>query len=87
MRIDQRDQRIGAGRLHQRRADVGGSLGLIRRAGEIEMQRVALFLGDHMDAHRLFQRDAVVIDEALGFVAAVGPFGDGGAHPRFADLE
>ena len=31
--------------------------------------------------------DAVVIDEALGLVAAVGPFGDGGAHPRLADLE
>jgi hypothetical protein len=51
------------------------------------MQHVALFLGNHVDAHRLFQRDAVVVDEALGFVAAVGPFGDGRAHPRLADLE
>ena len=34
-----------------------------------------------MDAHRLFQVDAVVVDETLGLVAAVAPFGDGGAHP------
>ena len=31
--------------------------------------------------------DAVVVDETLGLVAAVGPFGDGRAHARFADLE
>ena len=37
------------------------------------MQPVALLLDDDMDAHRLFQLDAVVIDEALGFVAAVAP--------------
>ena len=66
---------------------LAGPLGLVGRAGEIEVQAVAAFLGDHVDAHRLFQRDAVVVDETLGFVAAVGPFGDGGAHPRFADLE
>ena len=51
------------------------------------MQPVAALLGDHVDAHRLFQLDAVVVDEALGFVAAVGPFGDRRAHPRLADLE
>ena len=37
VRIDQRDQAIGAGRLHQRRADVGRPLGLVGGAGEIEM--------------------------------------------------
>ena len=51
------------------------------------MQPVAALLGDHMNAHRLFQLDAVVVDKALGLVAAVGPFGDRGAHARLADLE
>ena len=40
-----------------------------------------------MDAHRLAEIDAVVVDEALGLVAAVRPFGDRGAHLGFAELE
>ncbi len=51
------------------------------------MQAIAAFLRDDVNAHRLFQFDAVVVDEALGLIVAIGPFGDGGTHARFADLE
>jgi hypothetical protein len=51
------------------------------------MQVVAVFLGDDVNAHRFFQFDAVVVDEAFRFVASVGPFGDRRAHPRLADRE
>ena len=74
VRVDQRDQRIGAGRLHQRRADIRGPFGLVGRAAEIEMQPVGLFVDDDMDAHRLFQFHAVVVDEPLRLEAAVRPF-------------
>ena len=36
----------------------------------------ALFRRDDVDAHRLFQIDAVVVDETFGLEAAVGPFGE-----------
>ena len=51
------------------------------------MQLVAVLLHDDMDAHRLVQVDAVIVDETLGLEAAVGPFGDRGAHVRFAEIE
>ena len=54
---------------------------------EIEMDAVALLLDDDMDAHRLFQIDAVVVDEALGLEAAVLPFGEGLAQLRFRQFE
>ena len=51
------------------------------------MQLVALLLDHDVDAHRLFQIDAVVVDEALGLEAAVRPFRDGRAQLRFRHLE
>ena len=49
------------------------------------MEPVALLLDDDVDAHRLFQVDAVVVDEALGLVAAVRPFGDRGLRSLRSD--
>ena len=51
------------------------------------MDRVALLFHHDMDAHRLVQIDAVVVDEALGLEAAVDPFGDGASHLHFGKLE
>ena len=41
------------------------------------MDAVALLFDHDVDADRLFQVDAVVVDEALGLEAAVLPFGEG----------
>ena len=38
------------------------------------MQPVRLFVDDDMDAHRLFQFHAVIVDEPLRLEAAVRPF-------------
>src|SRR5205807_1619273 len=46
VRIDQRNQTIGAGRLHQGRADIRRALGLVGRAAEVEMNIVAGLLDD-----------------------------------------
>ena len=51
------------------------------------MDAVALLLDHDVDAHRLFEIDAVVVDEALGLEAAVLPFGEGLAQPRLRQLE
>jgi hypothetical protein len=41
------------------------------------MDAISRLLDHDMDAHRLFEIDAVVVDEALGLEAAVLPFGEG----------
>ena len=51
------------------------------------MDRLALLLHHDMDAHRLVEIDAVVIDETLGFEAPVDPFGDGAFHLQFGEFE
>src|SRR3954452_634447 len=51
------------------------------------MDAVACLLHHDMDAHRLFQLDAIVVDKALGFEAAVLPFREGLPQLRFRYLE
>ena len=80
MRINQRDQAIGDRGLRQRRTDIRRADRLIVAAGEVEGDLVALFLDDDMNAHGLIEPHAVVVDETLGLVAPVAPFGDGHAH-------
>src|SRR5262245_52041191 len=46
------------------------------------MQALAGLLDHDVDAHRLLQVDAVVVDEALRLEAAVGPFGHRGVDRR-----
>ena len=87
MRIDERDETVGDCAAHQRRADVGGAGGLVVAAGEVEGDLVTFLLDDDMDAHGLVEAHAVVIDEALGLVAAIVPFGDGGLHAQAGQLE
>ena len=79
-RVHERDQHIGSRRFNQRRAHIGRSFGLVRRAGEIQADRVSTFLHDNMITNRLIQLDTVIINEALGFEFSVRPFGDRRAH-------
>ena len=79
VRIDQRHKAIGTRSLHQRRADIGGTFGLVGGGGEIEMQGFSPFLDRHMDAHRPLQVDAVVVDKTFRFETSVAPVGDRGA--------
>ena len=46
------------------------------RAAEVEMQRVALLVDHDVDVHRLFQLDAVVVDEPFRLEASIRPLGD-----------
>ena len=71
--VDQRDQTIGAGGAHQRRANVRRPLGLIAAAAEIEVKPVAGLFDFDMDADRPGEIDAVVVDEAFALGFAVGP--------------
>src|SRR5215470_18842934 len=51
------------------------------------MHAVACLLDNDVDADRLLQVDAIVIDEALGFKAPVIPFGERLAQLRFRYFE
>jgi hypothetical protein len=77
VRVDQGDQRVGTGRLHKGRADIGRPSGLVGGTAEIEMEPIVLLVDDDVDAHGHLQVDAVVVDEPLRLEAAVLPFGDG----------
>src|SRR5689334_17265067 len=51
------------------------------------MDAVALLVDDNMNAHRLFQIDSVIVDEALSLKTPVLPLGERLAQPRFRNLE
>src|ERR1700738_1205678 len=78
---------MGESRLNERRSDVGGSLGLVGRAAEIEGQRIALLLDHDMDAHRLLQLDAVVVDEPFRLKASVRPLRDRRLELALGDVQ
>ena len=63
-----------AGGRHDGELFEGGPLGLAGRAAEIEMQRLAGLVDEDVDAHRLFQIDAIVINEAFRLEAAIAAF-------------
>ena len=84
-----RDGGIGGGDDREQRDRLGGraggvdrALGLRVGAGKIEREPVAALARRYLDAHGLGAVGAVVIEQRLRVVLAVGPAGELAAHPR-----
>ena len=73
--VNQGDQAIGAGGPHQRRSNVCWTRCLIAAATEVEVDSIALLCDLHVHANRPLKINTVVIDEALSFRFAIGPWG------------
>src|SRR5215831_17171277 len=87
LRVNQRDETVSAGRLHQRRTDVSRALGLVGGAREVKVQRITVLLDNDMDAHWPLQLDPVVVDEALRLKPSIVPAGDRELHTSARHFE
>src|SRR4051794_22142371 len=86
-RIHQTSEQIAACGTHNRRADVGWPLGLIRATGEVEEQTVILLFDFDMKPDRLVEIDTVAIDETFTFTKTIGPGSNLRANLRFGERE